>query len=152
MSKFKIYAKSILIPVILGGIVGFIISGSLDYDALQKPFLAPPSILFPIIWTILYILMGVSYGILESNSLIGSKTNLIYYSQLIVNLLWPIFFFILKWRLFSFLWIVLLVILVVIMIINFYSKNKLSGLLQIPYLIWSSFATYLNLFIYLLNR
>lgn len=152
MSKFKIYAKSILIPVILGGIVGFIISGSMDYDTLQKPFLAPPSILFPIIWTILYILMGVSYGILESNSLIDSKTNLIYYSQLIVNLLWPIFFFVLKWRLFSFLWIVLLVILVILTIINFYSKNKLAGLLQLPYLIWSSFATYLTLFIYLLNR
>lgn len=152
MSKFKIYAKSILIPVILGGIVGFIISGSMDYDTLQKPFLAPPSILFPIIWTILYILMGVSYGILESNSLIDSKTNLIYYSQLIVNLLWTIFFFVLKWRLFSFIWIVLLVILVVLMIINFYSKNKIAGLLQLPYLIWSSFATYLTLFIYLLNR
>ena len=152
MSKFKIYAKSILIPVILGGLVGFIISGSMDYNMLQKPFLAPPSILFPIIWTILYILMGVSYGILESNSLIDSKTNLIYYSQLAVNLLWPIFFFVLKWRLFSFLWIVLLVILVVLMIINFYSKNKLAGLLQLPYLIWSSFATYLTLFIYLLNR
>ena len=152
MSKFKIYAKSILIPVISGGIVGFIISGFMDYDMLQKPFLAPPSILFPIIWTTLYILMGVSYGILESNSLIDSKTNLIYYSQLAVNLLWPIFFFVLKWRFFSFLWIILLVILVVLMIINFYSKNKLAGLLQLPYLIWSSFATYLTLFIYLLNR
>jgi len=152
MSKFKIYAKSILIPVVLGGIVGFIISGSMDYDTLAKPFLAPPGILFPIIWTILYILMGVSYGILESNSLTDFRTNVIYYGQLIVNLLWPIIFFVLKWRFFSFLWIVLLVILVVIMIIDFYSKNKLSGLLQIPYLLWSSFATYLTLFVYLLNR
>ena len=66
MSKFKIYAKSILIPVIVGGIVGLIISGSIDYNNLQKPPLSPPSILFPIMWTILYILMGVSYGILKS--------------------------------------------------------------------------------------
>lgn len=152
MSKFKLYAKSILIPVIVGGIVGLLISGSIDYNSLQKPFLAPPSILFPIMWTILYVLMGVSYGILEDNSLIDSKTNVIYYLQLFVNALWPIAFFVLKWRLFAFIWIILLDILVVVMIVNFYKKNKLSGLLQIPYLLWSLFASYLNLFIYLLNK
>ena len=152
MSKFKIYAKSILIPVIVGAIVGFIISGSIDYDTLQKPFLSPPSILFPIIWTILYILMGISYGILDSNSLVDSQINSIYYLQLFVNALWPIFFFVLKWRLFAFLWILLLLALVVVMIIRFYSKNKLAGLLQLPYLLWTTFATYLNLGVYLLNR
>lgn len=152
MSKFKIYAKSILIPVIIGGIVGLIISRFIDYNSLQKPFLSPSSILFPIIWTILYILMGVSYGILEDKSLIDSKTKIIYYSQLFVNSLWSIIFFVLKWRLFAFIWIILLDILVIIMIINFYKNNKLSGLLQIPYLLWSLFASYLNLFIYLLNN
>ena len=101
MSKFRIYARAILIPVILGGIVGFIISGFIDYDTLQKPFLAPPSILFPIIWTILYILMGVSYGILDSKNLVDSEVNMIYYLQLFVNLLWPIAFFVFKWRLFE---------------------------------------------------
>lgn len=149
--KFKIYAKSIAIPVILGGIVGFIISGSMDYSSLQKPFFAPPSIVFPIVWTLLYILMGISYGILSSNSLVDSKINSIYYLQLFVNLLWPIIFFVLKWRLFAFIWIVLLTFLVFVMVIRFYDKNKLSGLIQIPYLVWSLFATYLNLFIYLLN-
>jgi tryptophan-rich sensory protein len=152
MSKFKIYAKSILIPVILGGLVGLIISNSIDYNSLQKPFLSPPSITFPIIWSILYVLMGISYGILEVNSLIDSKINLIYYSQLAVNLLWSIFFFLLKWRFFSFLWILLLLGLVLLMIIEFYKKNKTAGLLQIPYLIWVAFATYLNLGIYLLNK
>lgn len=152
MSKFKIYAKSILIPVIVGSIVGFIISGFIDYNSLAKPFFAPPSILFPIIWSILYVLMGISYGILESNSLVDSKINLIYYLQLFVNALWPIFFFVLKWRFFAFLWILLLLSLVVLMIINFYRKNKVAGLLQIPYALWTAFATYLNLGIYLLNR
>lgn len=152
MSKFKIYAKSILIPVIVGALVGFIISGSIDYNSLQKPFLAPPSILFPIIWSILYVLMGVSYGILDSNSLVDSQINSIYYLQLLVNALWPIFFFVLKWRLFAFLWILLLLALVVVMIIRFYRKNKIAGLLQIPYLLWTTFATYLNLGVYLLNR
>ena len=152
MSKFKIYAKSILIPVIVGSVVGFIISGSIDYNSLQKPFLAPPSILFPIIWSILYVLMGVSYGILDSNSLVDSQINSIYYLQLFVNALWPIFFFVLKWRLFAFLWILLLLALVVVMIIRFYRKNKVAGLLQLPYLLWTTFATYLNLGVYLLNR
>lgn len=152
MSKIKIYVKSILIPVIIGGLVGLIISGAIDYNTLQKPFLSPPSILFPIMWTILYILMGVSYGILESKSLNDSKNKIIYYSQLFVNAMWSIFFFLLKWRLFSFIWILLLDLLVIIMILNFYKKNKISGLLQIPYLLWIIFASYLNLSIYLLNR
>lgn len=152
MSKFKTYAKSILIPVILGGIVGLIISGAIDYNTLQKPPLAPPSVLFPIVWTILYILMGVSYGILKDKSLVDDKTQRIYYLQLFVNLLWPIAFFTLEWRLFAFIWIILLDILVFTMIMEFYKKNKVSGLLQIPYLTWLLFATYLNLAVYLLNR
>lgn len=152
MSKTKIYVKSILIPVIIGGIVGLIISGSIDYNSLQKPFLAPPSILFPIVWTILYILMGVSYGILESKSLIEPRTKFIYYLQLFVNATWSIIFFTLKWRLFAFIWIILLDLLVIIMIIEFYKKNKIAGLIQIPYLLWVLFASYLNLAVYLLNK
>lgn len=152
MSKFKIYAKSILIPVVIGGIIGLIISGSMNYDTLKKPFLAPPSIVFPIVWTILYILMGVSYGILKEKSLDTPKITLIYYLQLFVNALWSIFFFTLKWRLFAFIWILLLFILVITMITKFYKQNKISGLLQIPYLIWIIFATYLNFAVYLLNR
>ena len=152
MSKFKTYAKSIIIPLIVGGIVGLIISKSIDYNSLQKPFLAPPSIAFPIVWSILYILMGISYGILADKSLIDSKINLIYYLQLFVNALWSIFFFVLKWRFFAFLWILLLLVLVIIMIIKFYNKNKIAGLLQIPYLLWTAFATYLNFSIYILNK
>ena len=151
-NKVKNYIKSILIPVIVGGIVGLIISKFMDYNSLQKPFLAPPSILFPIVWTILYVLMGVSYGILKNNKQIGEEENFIYYLQLVVNALWPIIFFVFKLRLLSSLWIILLCILVVIMITKFYNRNKVSGLLQIPYLIWSLFATYLNISIYLLNR
>ena len=86
MSKFKLYAKSILFPVILGGLVGLIISGSMDYSSLNQPPLSPPSILFPIVWTILYVLMGISYGILKDKSLVDSSINQIYVSQLIVNI------------------------------------------------------------------
>ena len=152
MSKIKIYAKSILIPVIIGGVIGLIISRSIDYNTLQKPPLSPPSILFPIVWTILYVLMGISYGILDSKSLIELKTKIIYSLQLFVNATWSLIFFTLKWRLFAFIWIIILNILVIVMIIDFFKKNKTAGLLQIPYLLWIIFASYLNLGVYLLNK
>ena len=148
MKNSKVFIKSILVPVIIGGIVGIIISKYINYSDLNKPFLSPPAILFPIIWTILYILMGVSYGILKYND----NNSFIYYLQLFFNALWPILFFVLNFRLFSFFWIVILTLLVIIMTIDFYKKNKIAGLLQIPYVIWRIFATYLNLGIYLLNK
>lgn len=151
MNKVLIYIKSILVPLLIGGLVGFLTSDYIDYNNLIQPSFAPPSILFPIVWTILYTLMGVSYGILKSNSLTDDKINTIYYSQLFVNALWSFFFFVFQWRLFSFFWILLLIALVVLTIIEFYRKNKVAGLLQIPYLLWISFASVLNLSIYLLN-
>ena len=139
-----------LIPLIVGGVVGLLISKQIDYSSLIKPPFAPPNVLFPIMWTILYFLMGLSYGILNSNGLITNKINNIYYLQLGVNALWPIAFFIFKWRLFAFIWILLLDILICIMIYRFYKKNKTAAYRQIPYLIWSLFASYLNISIYLL--
>ena len=152
ISKFKVYAKSIIFPVLGGLIIGLIISRFIDYNSLIKPPFSPPSIVFPIVWTILYILMGISYGILKFNALTDAETDFIYYLQLFFNYLWSIIFFVFKWRLFAFIWIVLLVLLVIFMTLKFYSKNKIAGLLQIPYIIWVLFATYLNLFVYLLNR
>ena len=137
--------KNILIPVIMGGIVGLIISPFMNYQNLNKPPLSPPGIVFPIVWTILYIIMGYSfYKQKEQN-----KT--IYYTQLIVNGLWSIIFFIFKWYLLAFIWIILLIILVIIMIYKFYKENKLSGLINIPYLIWLFFALYLSFGVYILN-
>ena len=141
-----------MIPVVVGLIIGAITSSSIEYNTLIKPVLAPPPILFPIVWTILYLLMGVSYGILESKSLVDSEIKFIYYLQLFVNALWSIIFFTFEWRLFAFIWILILILLIVAMIIKFYNKNRVAGLLQIPYLLWALFASYLNLSIYLLNR
>lgn len=137
--------KNIAIPVILGGIVGLIINPFMNYQNLNKPPLSPPGITFPIIWTILYIIMG--YSFYKQNE----QNKLIYYAQLFVNLLWSIFFFVFKWYLFSSLWIVLLIILVIIMIKKFYEENKISGILNIPYLIWLIFAAYLSFGVYFLN-
>lgn len=150
--KIKTYAVSILVPLILGGIVGLLTSRAMDYDNLTKPALAPPAILFPIAWTILYTLMGISHGILQWNRLSTPDTQTVYYAQLIVNLLWPVLFFVIEWRLFAFIWILLLDVLVIAMTTMFYRRDKTAGLLQIPYCLWVIFASYLNLATYLLNR
>ena len=147
MNKFKLFID-ILIPVAIGGIVGFIINPYIDYNSLVQPSLSPPSIVFPIVWTILYVLMGISYYLLKNP---GKKEKIFYFVQLGVNALWSLFFFIGKFYLFSFIWIILLDVLVIFMIGIFYQNSKISGYLQIPYLIWILFATYLNLGIYVLN-
>ena len=152
MRKFTIYIKSILIPLLLGSVVGFIVSGYMDYNSLKQPIFAPPAILFPIVWTILYTLMGLSFGILKSKNLVIGNTSTIYYLQLFVNLLWSFIFFVFKMRLLAFIWILLLIVLVVSMIIDFYIKNKAAGLIQIPYLLWLIFAAILNLSVYFLNK
>lgn len=150
--KFKTYAKNILVPLALGGAVGLLTQGGDAFEKLTKPPLAPPPILFPIVWSALYILMGVSYSLLETRGLTDDGTRLIYYTQLFFNLVWPFAFFTLGWRLFSLIWLVILDLLVVAMVIRFTRAYKPAGLLQIPYLIWVIFATYLNLGFWLLNR
>ncbi len=150
--RIKTYAVSIAVPVVLGTVVGLLISGSMDYGSLIKPPLAPPPLLFPIAWSVLYVLMGISYGILKDKGALDFEVSSVYYAQLIVNLIWPILFFVLKWRLFAFIWIVLLDILVIIMALRFYKRDRAAGLLQLPYIAWTLFATYLNLSIYILNK
>lgn len=152
MNKIGIYIKSILLPVFVGAVVGLITSGSMDYNILQKPPLAPPGAVFPVVWTILYILMGISYGILKVNNQTDEEIDWIYYIQLAINALWSIIFFTFKWRLFAFIWIILLAIAIISMIMKFYNKNKVAGFLQIPYIFWVTFAAYLNLGFYILNR
>ena len=152
MKNILIYLKSILVPLILGAVVGLIISDYMDYSMLAKPNFAPPGFLFPIVWTILYILMGISYGILKMKNKTDSTTDKIYYTQLFINLFWSILFFVFRFRLLAYLWILLLIVLVVNMIKEFYQRNKTAGLLQIPYLIWIVFASFLNLSVYLLNK
>ena len=152
MNKTMIYIKAILLPVLIGALVGIITSGSMDYNMLQKPPFAPPGAVFPIVWTILYILMGISYGILKSNNQTDEEIDWIYYIQLAINALWSIIFFNFKWRLFAFIWIILLAVAVISMIRKFYEKNKTSGLLQLPYILWVIFAAYLNFGFYILNR
>ena len=145
---------SLLISLGVGGLSALLTMGSMDiFKYLNKPPLAPPAIVFPIVWTILYTLMGISsYLISKSDSIDVDNALKIYFLQLFVNFIWPILFFALNLRLLAFIWIILLDILVIIMIVRFLKINKTAGYLQIPYLIWILFATYLNFGFYILNR
>lgn len=152
MKNKWILAKNVILPIILGGLVGLIISQFMDYNTLQKPPLSPPGFIFGIVWSILYLLMGIAYGILVYKGKSDVAVSKIYWTQLIVNLIWPILFFVFKLRLFSSVWIILLLILVIDMIIKFYKKDKIIGYSQIPYLLWIMFAAYLNIGVYILNK
>ena len=151
----KLLLICIAIPLGVGALSAWLTRGSMQtFEMVQKPPLSPPGWLFPIVWTILYILMGVSsYLIIQSGAeeeAVNSALS-VYVYQLIVNFLWSTFFFNFGWYLFSFIWLVLLWVLVLIMIVRFYNISRLAGILQIPYLIWVTFAGYLNLGIWLLN-
>ena len=145
----------IAIPLFVGVIAALLTQNSMEvFGYLQKPPLSPPAWLFPVVWTILYILMGISsYLILTSDADKAQITSAIriYGLQLVVNFLWPTFFFNFGWYLFSFLWLVFLWILVLLMILRFKDINNTAAYLNIPYLVWLTFAGYLNLGIWILN-
>lgn len=123
------------------------------YSALLQPPLAPPGWLFPVVWTILYILMGVSaYLVYECDTEEKYIGLAVYVLQLIFNFLWLIIFFNIGNLLFAFVWLVFLWVLVLAMTISFYKVNKTAGLLQLPYLLWVTFAGYLNIALYILNK
>lgn len=139
---------NLFLPIILGTIIGFIIKDSIDYNIINKPPLSPSGTIFPIVWSILYLLMGLSYTLYYEKY---NEESIIYYLQLGFNLLWSILFFSLKLRFISILWIIILDILVILLVIKYLKTNKISAYLIIPYLIWTIFATYLNIGVYLLN-
>ena len=146
----------IAIPIIVGTVSALLTQNSMEvFQSMNKPPLAPPGWLFPVVWTILYTLMGISsYLILESGEAPEEirKALTIYGYQLAVNFLWPTFFFNFGWYFFSFLWLLLLWVLVLIMILRFKDISKLAAYMNIPYLVWLTFAGYLNLGIWLLNK
>ena len=141
----------ILTPLIGGSIVGLIINKSIDYNYLVNPPLSPPSYLFPIVWSILYLLIGISYYIYRKNNNDDSLTIKLYYIQLILNYLWSIIFFTLKLRTLAVIWIIVLAITIIYLVIRFYKEERTSFYLFIPYILWVLFATYLNIGIVVLN-
>ena len=166
-------AFCILIPLAVGTVAGLLSMGGMEnFMTMNQPPLSPPAWVFPVAWTILYTFMGISSYLIyvsESDTLKHrnlntavnkntkenngkSKALSTYGYQLLVNFLWPVFFFNFQWYFFALLWLILLWVLVFLMIRKFASISKLAAYMNIPYLIWLTFAGYLNAGIWLLNR
>ncbi len=156
LKKIKPYIIGILIPLLVGGLSALITRGNIDlYEEIITPPLAPPGILFPIVWTALYILMGISSVMIYKNrtSAFKERSSALssYASSLVVNFAWSIIFFNFKAYLLAFIWLLLLFFLIVKTIIEYKRIDKVAAYLQIPYAVWVAFAGYLNFAIWLLN-
>jgi len=145
--NFKKLITIILVTFLVGGIFSFFTMNNDTYQNLTKPF-EIPTIVFPIVWSIIYLLISISYYLVSGNK----KTLKIYAFQLVINSLWTLIFFGLNMYLFAFFWLLLLLGVVIYMTVEFYKIDKRTLYLNIPYILWLLFAGYLNLSIYLLNR
>ena len=155
-NTWKPYLLWILPTEAVGALSGWLTrSGTELYSStLVKPPLSPPGILFPIVWAILFALMGIGAArvYLTPTSAALPRSLILFFIQLAVNFFWSIIFFNLQAPGFAFLWLFLLWLLVLGMILSFKKADRTAALLQIPYLLWITFAAYLNLGIWLLNR
>ncbi len=153
--NLRSFLISIAIPLIVGGLSAFITRGNMDlYPMIKSPPLAPPAWIFPVVWGILYFLMGVSLYIISNSKFSNfekQRAYRLFALQLFLNFIWSPIFFNYQRFLLAFFVIVALWISTFLMIIEFNKISKTAARLQIPYLIWLTFAGYLNLAIYLLN-
>ena len=153
--NWKTYAFWILATLAVGAISGFLSRSGMDdfQENVTQPPLSPPMILFPIVWSILYILMGIGAArIYLSGAELGKNRCLnLYVVQLVVNFFWSLIFFNAAAYGFALLWLLLLLGLVIAMTLCFWKTDKPAALLQIPYILWLLFATYLNFGIWRLN-
>jgi tryptophan-rich sensory protein len=154
IKKLVVFLLCIILPLLVGGISGIAtVSGIKDwYVHLNKPFFNPPNYLFGPVWSILYLLMGVSlFMILQSKSITKKKAISIFFVQLFLNFWWSFLFFKFQLLGISLIEIVLMWLSILWMIIEFKKINKTAAYLQIPYLAWVTFASLLNLAIWYLN-
>lgn len=155
MKKIITAIKSILFTVITGVLSGLFISGNTNlYSVLIKPPFALPGNLFAVVWTVLYILMGIALFLFKTSNASEKTINdgkLYFHIQLFLNFLWPIIFFNLKLPFAAFLLLIILFLFTALTLIKFYHTNKLSGILLIPYLLYILYAGYLNFTIWFLN-
>ncbi len=153
--KVKIYGISIALALGVGVLSALFTSMGMDrYAMVEKPALTPPDIVFPIVWTILFTLMGISAARVWIASDMKEKNGglLLYLLQLSANFVWSILFFNFQAYGFAFFWILLLWVLILLMIIPFGKTDKIAAYLQIPYILWVTFAAYLNFMVWMLNR
>lgn len=143
----------ILLPLLVGGVSGFFTSQSIPnwYVYLNKPSFNPPNYLFGPVWTLLYILMGISFYLIINKPKVNWLLVSIFITQLILNFFWSFIFFNAHNLGLALVEIIILWASILTMIILFYKINKWAAILNIPYLLWVSFATLLNYSIYSLN-
>ncbi len=156
-NKIKPYVISIAIALSVGGLSALFTKNNMEmYGNIAKPPLSPPGWVFPVAWGILYVLMGIGAAqiyINRSGKEEDARSALFVYGlQLLVNFFWSIIFFNMQAFLFAFIWLIILWVLVIVMIIMFKRVNKTAAYIQIPYLLWVTFAGYLTLAVYILNR
>ena len=154
--KIKPYVISIALALGVGGLSALLTANNMElYSEIVQPPLAPPSWLFPVVWTILYILMGLSsamiYKSTDTPKMEINNTLTVYGINLFLNFFWSIIFFNMRAYLFAFIWLIALWVTILVMIIKFMRIKPLAGYLQFPYLLWVTFAGYLTLAIYILN-
>lgn len=138
-----------------GALAGFLTRRGVEaYKAVEKSPLTPPDAVFPLVWSALFALMGVGAARVWLSPPSPARTQGLNFFglQLAVNFVWSLLFFNLQAFGFSFLWLVLLWLLILRMTLSFRRADRLAALLQIPYLLWVAFAGYLNLTTWLLNR
>lgn len=154
--KWKNYALWILLTEAVGGLSGWLTrEGTRIYGAtVKQPPLSPPEMVFPIAWGILYALMAVGAARIAAADASEDKRRslLLFFLQLAVNFFWSIIFFNAQAFGFAFIWLLLLWVLVMLMTRSFANVDRLAARLQIPYLLWLSFAAYLNFGVWYLNR
>ena len=154
--KWKSLLICLLLPVAAGALSALLSrEGMGNFSQLNQPPLSPPAWLFPVVWTALYLMMGLaSWQVLRSGKPSGAVQNALqwYAAQLAVNFFWSIIFFRLELYLTAFLWLCLLWVLILVTLFRFRRIRASAGWLLLPYLIWVTFAGYLNLGIWLLNR
>ena len=146
---------SIALPLLVGELSA-LLSGNQEgvFDSALKPPLVPPAWVFPVVWTILYTLMGISsylVGKADAQADKKAKAQLVYYVQLVFNFFWSIFFFRFELFGFSFFWLLVLLALVIVTALMFYDISRAAGWLMVPYVAWLAFAAYLNYMIWMLN-
>ena len=142
------------IPLVVGGLSALVTNSAMQaFGTLNQPPLSPPPWLFPVVWTTLFILMGIaSYLVLTAGQPYRARTALTVYGiQLVFNFFWSILFFNLQAYWVAFVWLILLWLLILLNMVLFYRLDKRAGYLLIPYLVWVTFAGYLNAAIALLN-
>ncbi len=155
-TKIKPYLISVVVALAVGGLAALLTRNSMQiYGEIKVPPLSPPSILFPIVWTILYVLMGVGAALVYTNREIApiaaDKALTVYALNLVLNFAWSIIFFRFRAFLAAFVCLVFLLIIIIKVIFDFYKISPLAAYLQIPYALWVAFAGYLNLGIVILN-